>query len=332
MLYLIVPVYNTAQYLEECLDSVFSQGISDMTVVAVDDGSTDDSLEILRSYQKKYSGLLVFHTTNRGPSAARNLALDSLTLSEDDLITFLDSDDVFAHEYLSQMIGKIEETNADIVCSSFSYYDGSNFHPATLYGSQERILSGFEATRELLTDRSIQSHSHCKMYKAALWNGVRYPEHVVAMEDQATIYKTFCKSRRVCVFPSCGYLYRRRADSICKAAVTNKRVLDSIEGYLLPCLDPFLYFSKNEAKELRAAAKQALGATLLMMIPRWDAKKATKTETARKKFIFAKVRKIHPVLSFKPHNAKERMKKALFLFARPVYRPLYLSHIRSFSN
>ena len=324
MLYVIIPVYNAEQFLEECLDSVFSQANSNMAVVAVDDGSTDDSLEVLYSYREAHPNLLVFHTANRGPSAARNLALDSLAVSDDDLITFIDSDDVFAGEYLCQMVAKMKETGADIVCSSFSYYDGFGLRPESLYDDKERILFGFDATRELLADRSIQSHSHCKLYKAVLWDGVRYPEHIVAMEDQATVYKTFCKAKSICVFPCFGYWYRQRTGSICSAPVTNKRVLDSIEGYCLPCLYSFPEFSNAEAEELRATAKQAFGSTFLMMIPRWNAKNATTEEKKRKEKLFLQARKMHAVLSFRPRNAKERMKKTVFLLARPIYRPLYL--------
>ena len=330
MLYVIIPVYNTAPYLKECLDSVFSQGIDDMTVIAVNDGSTDGSLEILNTYCGVHPRLRVFHTENRGPSAARNLALDSINTREGDLITFIDSDDVFNQRYLNQMISKMKETGADVVCSSFSYYDGLQIRAAHLCGDVERVLSGFEATEELLLDQTIQSHSHCKLYKAPLWNDIRFPMGIVAMEDQATVFKTFCKTNTVCVTPLSGYLYRQRNDSVCSAPMTNKRVLDSIEGYLIPAEHVFDLTDGREGHRLHEAAVQALGSVFLMMIPRWCKRKASAAEIKRYHDLRQRMRRLHPVARFCPKTKKARVKKWFYLFLRPFYSPLYRIAVETF--
>ena len=90
---IIIPVYNTSPYLRECLDSIFSQDYHDCEVLCVDDGSTDDSLDILNEYQQHYpNNMIVLSQSNQGQSVARNTAMDKAT---GDYVVFLDSDDYF---------------------------------------------------------------------------------------------------------------------------------------------------------------------------------------------------------------------------------------------
>lgn len=74
----IVPVYNTANYLGRCLDSILNQTYKNFEVICVDDGSTDDSLSILKIYEQKDSRVKVFSQKNSGVSSARNLGLNSV--------------------------------------------------------------------------------------------------------------------------------------------------------------------------------------------------------------------------------------------------------------
>ena len=84
---IIIPVYNVAQYLKECLDSVLAQTFGDWECICVDDGSTDGSGEMLDVYARGDSRFRVFHQTNKGVSAARNLALEHAT---GDVVCFAD--------------------------------------------------------------------------------------------------------------------------------------------------------------------------------------------------------------------------------------------------
>lgn len=74
----IVPVYNTENYVGRCLDSILNQTYKNFEVICVDDGSTDNSLAILKSYEEKDSRIKVFSQKNRGVSAARNLGLEKV--------------------------------------------------------------------------------------------------------------------------------------------------------------------------------------------------------------------------------------------------------------
>ena len=90
MISVIVPVYNVEKYLKTCLDSIIAQTESDLEILLIDDGSSDDSGKICDEYSIKDQRIRVFHTDNRGVSAARNLGLLE---SKGDYIGFVDSDD-----------------------------------------------------------------------------------------------------------------------------------------------------------------------------------------------------------------------------------------------
>ena len=111
----IIPVYNTAPYLRECMDSVVNQTLRDIEIICVDDGSTDGSLAILREYEKKDSRIRVLTQPNINAGAARNLGLCYAT---GEFLSFLDSDDYIEPAMLMDCCRIMEDRNADIVCFS----------------------------------------------------------------------------------------------------------------------------------------------------------------------------------------------------------------------
>lgn len=116
---LVIPVYNVENYLHQCLDSIFSQTFKDFEVICVDDGSTDNSLKILRNYAKNDKRLSIICQSNLGAGVARNRGMEK---AKGQYIVFLDSDDFFELTFFEKMIGQAINTNADIViCNRFQY-------------------------------------------------------------------------------------------------------------------------------------------------------------------------------------------------------------------
>lgn len=112
----ILPVYNVGPYLDEALRSLTDQTLQDLEIIAVNDGSTDDSETILRRYQAADSRISFFNQTNQGQSVARNTALEHAT---GDFIYFMDSDDVINTTALEVCCNYMETTKAD-----FIFFDG----------------------------------------------------------------------------------------------------------------------------------------------------------------------------------------------------------------
>lgn len=107
---LIIPVYNVRLYLKKCLISVVDQTYKNLNVIIIDDGSTDGSGKICDAYADKYSNVTVFHTENKGLSAARNYGLDHIN-PETEYIAFLDSDDWMEKDAIQKLYDAASKHN-----------------------------------------------------------------------------------------------------------------------------------------------------------------------------------------------------------------------------
>lgn len=120
---IIVPVYNASKYLRKCLDSLFQQSYSNIEVICINDGSTDNSLDILNEYKEKYENQLYIKTVENGGQAnARNLGIE---LASGDFVMFVDSDDCIDLNTVERMMDKQKESQADIVvCEIDRIFEG----------------------------------------------------------------------------------------------------------------------------------------------------------------------------------------------------------------
>lgn len=116
----IMPVFNAAEFLEQTLLSVLGTKDSDIELIAIDDGSTDDSLLILNKYKEMFSNLHVYSQENAGPSAARNKGLN---YAQGRFVFFLDSDDLLEISVLRGMCEKADKESADLVISEYDIFN-----------------------------------------------------------------------------------------------------------------------------------------------------------------------------------------------------------------
>lgn len=111
MISVIIPVYNTAQELPRCLDSILNNTYRDLEIICINDGSKDHSLDILNTYAANDSRIRVIDQKNAGVSAARNRGLDAAV---GEYIAFVDSDDWVHHRYFEILLQSMDESGADI--------------------------------------------------------------------------------------------------------------------------------------------------------------------------------------------------------------------------
>lgn len=115
----IMPVYNSQAYLRETLDSILAQSLKEFELICVDDGSTDDSLQILKEYQKKDDRIQVMHQQNQFAGAARNRGIEAAT---GEFLVFWDSDDIFEKTALEEMYQQCVKDEADIcICGASEF-------------------------------------------------------------------------------------------------------------------------------------------------------------------------------------------------------------------
>ncbi len=181
---IIIPVYNVENYLQQCLDSVLSQTYDNLEILIVDDGSTDRSGSICDLYAAHDNRISVFHTTNKGLSAARNYGLDHCN---GDYIVFIDSDDWMEKEAIELLIEAILSVNADIaVCGH--YNEWKNYQNIQCISKSKDLSQGDAIIRDYLHGYGIGVEIWNKLYHSKLFEQIRFPEGRV-FEDVATTYK-----------------------------------------------------------------------------------------------------------------------------------------------
>ncbi len=117
---IIVPVYNVEKYLQSCMDSLVNQTLEDIEIICVNDGSTDNSLEILESYAKKDSRIKVFTIENSGNSIARNYGIK---IAKGKYVGFVDSDDYINETMFEKLYNSCEQNDLDLAICKISLFD-----------------------------------------------------------------------------------------------------------------------------------------------------------------------------------------------------------------
>lgn len=134
----IVPVYNTERYLEQCLNSILDQTLREIEVICVDDGSSDQSVEMIQKLAGEDERLHLLTQKNSGGGAARNLGMSR---ARGKYLMFLDSDDFFHPQLLEKMMQRCEETGAQIcTCKARCYHEDLGFETAEPASMREEYL------------------------------------------------------------------------------------------------------------------------------------------------------------------------------------------------
>lgn len=120
---IVVPVYNNEKYVEKCIGSLLEQTYSELELIVIDDGSKDESLEILRRFEQKDKRIKLIHQENAGVAAARNCGIKAAT---GEYLTFVDGDDYVSIDYVEKFVSCIESNQADMVICGISYVDEKN--------------------------------------------------------------------------------------------------------------------------------------------------------------------------------------------------------------
>lgn len=208
---IIVPVYNSGEYLDRCLGSIANQTFTDFEVIMVDDGSTDGSGSIIDNWHENDSRFIALHQPSAGVSAARNAGLDN---ARGEWITFVDSDDYIFPTYLSDLYDSAIGDNSDIVVSGCKY---------EINGKEEfrryarAVLSG-----DTLVDafRIHQIHkASCvwgKLFRASLIDkDVRFIESISWGEDIIFSWRFYAKAVTISLIDTVNYHYSISEDSLC---------------------------------------------------------------------------------------------------------------------
>lgn len=217
----IVPIYNSETYLEQCLTSIINQTYPNLDILLVNDGSSDRSAMICEQYAQNDSRIRIFHKKlgGSGVGANRNTCLSLVT---SDYLIFVDNDDWLEEDHVEKLYRKLKETDSDIAIANFTQY------------VQERQAYGFHVAPEdyyeaIYTPKEwfqfqYDGHfclSQCftvpwgKIYKRQVFDHVHYPENT-KVEDDYTTWKTYLAAKKIVYFHEALYYHRKLETSVTK--------------------------------------------------------------------------------------------------------------------
>lgn len=207
----IVPVYNAENYLKACMDSLVNQTKKDIEIIAVNDGSKDDSLKILEEYESKYPKLVkVLSQENQGLSVTRN---NGIKVAKGKYVFFIDSDDVVKTDVLEKLWKKVEEYEYDLIA-----YDVELIYPEKTVIVKSGIIDDKkELTKE--DKNKLFQNMYCvawnKLYKRDLFND----ENMlftpgIWFEDVLVLHKLIPNLKSIAHIDFAGYEYYQRENSI----------------------------------------------------------------------------------------------------------------------
>ena len=214
----IIPIFNGEKYLKTCLDSVCNQSLSDIEIICVDDGSTDNTLKILKKYQFKDKRLKIISTENHGQGHARNIALSKVN---GEYVAFVDVDDWIELDALKLLYSKAKKDNLDMVFFQMMNYieNSDKFIETDLYNCQcfeenginENTIFNHNDTKGFLFKIPVGPVS--KLYKKEFLdiNYLKFPEGIF-FEDNSFFYNAYFKCNSV-GFVNKHLYYRRRHDN-----------------------------------------------------------------------------------------------------------------------
>ena len=220
----IVPVYNTKDYLERCLDSILLQTYKNTEVILVDDGSTDGSGEICDRYAKIDSRIRVIHKENGGVSKARNVALEKVS---GEYVCFIDSDDTVDENLILHLYTTMEKKNADLIICSFKTVHGNII-------SENRVVfdsieySQEEALKDILLLKTFTGSPWGKLFKTDRIKNLYFDDDIFFAEDLLFVIKAIMKSEKIVFTPESYYNYYDRENSGWKNQFDAKTFTDHI--------------------------------------------------------------------------------------------------------
>lgn len=222
---ILMPAYNVERYIKKCLDSVLNQDYIYIEAIVVNDGSTDQTLSILKEYKKIHPCLKILNQKNKGLASARNLALENASGS---YVTFVDTDDWIAPNFVSMLVKNIKDNSADIsVCrlnTALKYFIKNNQSK-----DKSVVTNGINGIKKLYDEIYYGNYTCGKLYKIELFDNYRFPNNNRYLEDKLTTPDLFYKAKKIVFIGDALYFYRQNSSALTFAKNDYKKIKTEIE-------------------------------------------------------------------------------------------------------
>lgn len=197
----IVPIYNTEKYVKKCIESILEQTYQKFELILIDDGSTDNSLNIIREFTDER--ITVISKQNEGVSSTRNRGLD---IAKGEYVLFIDSDDWIEPNMLEVLVRNILQTNADISCCQYDYKSKKTIQNLEIWNKDK-------VTKEFLKHKLINGALVNKLIKYELVAKAKFDSQIHYGEDALFIWDVLKETERLCITNQVLYHVTLHADS-----------------------------------------------------------------------------------------------------------------------
>lgn len=263
----VIPVYNTQDYVGELLDSILSQEMDDIEIICVDDGSEDNALSVLQSYEERFTNVRVLHQENRGQGSARNLGL---RYACGQYVQFVDSDDKLRGDSISFLRSVLSGVTFDVLFfDGYTFYDSEDLadkfkaFKSTYKRDRSHLgeMTGSELFRLLKAENAYKVSPCMAVFSRSylVSNDIFFPEGII-YEDNVFTLKAICLAQRAGHVNEQLYFRRIRRGSTTTLAKTAKNVRSYFEVYY----QMFIFASQRvwdyaTAKAIASEMKVVLG-------------------------------------------------------------------------
>ena len=224
----IVPVWNVEDYIDKCLDSLVHQTLKDIEIIVVNDGSPDNSEEIIKKYEKKYKSIKYVVKKNGVLSDARNFGLKYAT---GEYISFVDSDDWLVPDAIRTLHDFAVRNQCEIVQAGFyyAYSDRLEFDNRWVNeNTSPYVLDNFNAIAELVKQQIVKNFVWAKIYERSIVQYIPFKLGAYR-QDSFWQHQVMAKVKRYGIIPQPIYYYRQRQDSL--SGQFSIRSLDLLKGH-----------------------------------------------------------------------------------------------------
>lgn len=223
---IIIPVYNAEAHISRCLDSVAGQTFQSIEVIIVDDGSVDNTSNIVDGYLRRYGWFRCIKQANRGPGEARNAGIAA---SRGKYLAFIDADDHVASDFVEVLFGIAERNGAGIAVCNFYVLLPNGFRFAYPFSTSVRRMSGAVGARKTLSMLNLPGVVWNKLYLRELFtdNGIKFPS--IYYEDAITVCMLMLSSKAVAITSKPLYFYLRHNQSL-TGKFSEKHVSDYLKA------------------------------------------------------------------------------------------------------